>query len=406
MAIGDDVTYDYVNKIIMRAVDASPNIYTTNQLYSNIQDVFDASTEIDDQMAMSAQTPTSNTVINGWYLQEELTQYLSGGAIQTNGYDDEIRTLICGSIGWTNFIIGDIGNTLTGGDTSDTGTILDYTNTDYKIWVRMDDAADLFDVSEGYTQSGSGAATSIAASTTGEHIFSNPKSVGSLEGDPSLFIYQDSNLITSWWNTGHIDILVKVTESGVDIDSKNITVSARQWTDLYSTFSSTLTTAGQDVIVIGTKDDINNTSTEITIENFTNGVTADVSINFSYTPPFSFDVGDGGGVQPYEVQINCDSTVLTTVYEVMKWWTRWDSSIQLQSNQDGSILNGEAYRFAKSTYSEITESPLGTFAGGKAFMARSIYFINLNSGDSQAYQLIDASNNSRIPPNLQKNYIQ
>ena len=84
MAIADDVAFDYVNKIVSRSGSPSSTVYSVNALYSYIMDTFDELAQMNDQVAMSAQTPTSYTMINGWYIQEALTQYLDGGAIQTN----------------------------------------------------------------------------------------------------------------------------------------------------------------------------------------------------------------------------------------------------------------------------------------------------------------------------------
>lgn len=400
--ISDDIDFNYVNKIIRRKSGAGATVYSVNALYSYIMDTFDELAQLDDQIAMSAQTPTSYTVINGFYIQEELTQYLNGGAVQTSGYNDEIRTLICGASGWTPFVSGDVGNTLTGSVTSDTGTILDYDNTAYKVWVRMIDSGDLFDnATENYTQSGTGAGTATSVSITGETIFANPYTLGTLEGTPQLYIYQNGSRISEWWSTGHFDVLVKVTESGADIDSKAITVFGRNWTDEYTAFAITLTTAGQNAVPLGTKDDLNNQSTVGDVEDLQDGTTATIAINYSFAAPYSYDIGDGSGAQDYECQIDCDGRRLSDVYEVIKYWTRTGSAKQLETGSDGSFVNGEAYRYANSSYAEVVVSPLGTFAGGKFFGARSMYFTNLHTEDIKAFQLIDKAGVTRDPPSYQ-----
>jgi hypothetical protein len=91
MAIADDVSFDTVNKIVWHS--ANTTTYSVNALYSYIMDYFDELGLMDDEVPMSAQTPTSYTMINGWYIQEELTRYLDSGAIQTTGYLDEVHTL-------------------------------------------------------------------------------------------------------------------------------------------------------------------------------------------------------------------------------------------------------------------------------------------------------------------------
>ena len=405
MAIADDIDFDLTNFIMKRKAAASSTVYSANAVYSYVQDTFDELDHMSYNVPMSAQTPTSYTMIDGWYIQEELTQYIEGGAIQTDGYDNAttgVRTLICGATLWTPFISTDVGLTLTGGTTTDTGVILDYDNSAYKIWIRMVDSSDTFDdADEAYTSSGTGVGQSTAISTMGEHIFANPYTLGTLEGTPAVYIIQDGEVVTSWWAAGHFDVLIKITESDVDIDSKAITVSVRNWTDTYDTFPITLTTAGQNAVPLGTADDLNNTSSEATIEDYTDGTTATVAIGFNFTTPYSYDIGDGNGVQDYNVQIDCDSQRLSVVYEVMKWWTRDGSVTQLEFNSDSNFIDGEQYRYAKDTYSEVRPSPLGTFAGGKMFGARGVYFTNLHADDAQAFQLVDAGGTTRYPPNYQ-----
>lgn len=404
MAIQDDVDYDVNNKTVSRKTGAGSTVYSANALYSWLMDEFDELALLDDTVPISAQTPTSYTMINGWYIEEALTHYLNGGAIQTSGYNAEIRTLICGSSGWTNFVAGDIGDTITGSVTGDTGTLLDYDNAEYKLWIRMDDSADLFDnATENYTGAGTGLATATAISTTGETIFANFYTLGTLEGTPTLYIFQNSERADpDWWGTGHIDVLIKVSETGVDIDSKKITVFCRNWTDAYDHFEITLTTAGQNAVPLGTSDDLNNQNTEADVEDLQDGTTATIAIDFAFTTPFSYDIGDGNGAQDYEVQIDCDGQTLDKVYEVCKYWTRTGSTKTLETTSDGNNRDGEEYLSAnEGTYAEVKACPFGIFAGGKFFGARSVYFTDLHADDAQNFQLIDKAGVTRDPPNYQ-----
>ena len=67
MAIGDDFTIDYVNKRIHHS--ANQNVYTVQELYSWLMDMFDEQGAMDDEIPMSAQTPTAYTMINGWKIK-------------------------------------------------------------------------------------------------------------------------------------------------------------------------------------------------------------------------------------------------------------------------------------------------------------------------------------------------
>jgi len=399
MAIIDDIAIDTVNKIISRSASPSATVYSVNALYSVLMDQFDELTALDDTVPMSAQTPTSYTMTNGWYIQEALTKYLNGGAIQTSGYDNVIHTLVLDGT-YTSAITSDIGKQVTD-DATPVGALLDYDNTLQKWWIRTGSATPIADNSVMAIATGTGAGTALGASVEGETIFANPYTLGTLEGTPPIYIFQAGEKLTSWWSDGHFDILVKVREASVDIDSKKITVFSRVWTDLYDNFNITLTTAGQNAVPLGTFNDLNNQSTIGDVEDLQDGTVADIAIDFSFTSPFSYDIGDGAGPQNYNVQIDADGRRLSDVYEVCKYWTAEDSTKQLETNSDGNFVDGEEYRYAKDTYAEVKASPLGTFAGGKFFGARGIYFTNLHADDAQSFQLVDAAGVTRNPPNYQ-----
>ena len=397
MAIFDDVDLDYNTQRVHRKTGAWATVYSANAVYSFIQDTMDELGQLDNTMPMSAQTPTSYTIINGWYIQEELTQYISGWAIQTTWYAGVIQEIL---IDWTytSAIAGDIGKIVLD-DAVGAGELLDYNNTSQTWWTRS--AATVADNSVMTITAGTGAGDASWASISWENIFANPYTLGTIEWTPQLYIYQAGAKITGWWTTWPFDILIKVTSGWVDIDSKIITIFGRNWTDTGTNFQITLTTAGQNAVPLGNADDANNQDTEANIEDYTDWTTATVAIDFSFTSPFSYDIGDGAGVQDYEVQIDCNGQTLSKVYEVMKWWTRENSVTQLETGADASFINWEAYRYANNTYPEVVASPLGTFAWGKAFMARSVYFTNLHADDAQAFQLIDKAGVARTPPNFQ-----
>ena len=121
MAILDDFTVDYVDKKIRHT--SGTTIYDVNALYSALQDTFDELGQMDDDIPMSAQTPTEYTLINGWYMGDIDMQFLQNGAIQTNGWasDEVIRVSYTESVALSE---SDIGTTIT--TSSYTGKILDY----------------------------------------------------------------------------------------------------------------------------------------------------------------------------------------------------------------------------------------------------------------------------------------
>ena len=81
MAVLDDFTIDYVGKRVWH--ENNTNVWNVNDLYSALQDTFDELAQMDDDVPMSAQTPTEYTLINGWFMGDGDLQYLKNGAIPT-----------------------------------------------------------------------------------------------------------------------------------------------------------------------------------------------------------------------------------------------------------------------------------------------------------------------------------
>lgn len=401
MAIATEVDFDYVNKRIHRHASATSAVHSVNELYSYIQTVFDDLGQMDDKVPMSAATPTSYKLDNGWYIEEEVVRHLDGGAIETTGYTDEIHVLTLDGT-YTSFVSTDIGKQVQD-DAADVGALLDYDNTAQKIWVRIGSATVIADNSAVTINGGTGGGDAAGASATGETLFANPYTLGTLYSTIPLYVVQNSVKLTAWWADGHFDILVKVMEADVDIDSRKITVFGREWGENYTHFNITLTSAGQNAVPLGTSDDLNVTSTAVAVQaiadtNIGGDLATGVDINFN-DGAYSYDIGDGNGSQFYDIQIDCNNQRLSDVYEVTKWATRDGSTSQLENY--GVADDGQEYISFDATYPEVVTAPFGTFAGGKFFGARGVYFINLHADDAQNFQLIDAAGVTRNPPNYQ-----
>lgn len=289
MAIADDFTIDYVNKRLYHS--SGTTVYSTNSLYTYLMNTFDELEQMDDTVPMSAQTPTDYTLINGWFVDDESFKYLKSGAIKTDGHLNEIRILTLSSTAYTNAIAGDIGKTVTGASTGDTGELLAYNNTTRKWWIRMDDSADLFDDNdESITiSSGTGAGSMSAVSVTGEHLWANIYTLGTIEqhtNEEQIYVIQNGSALTEWWpdsatpDVRHIDVLIKVKEASTEIDSGKITVFLRNYpsagdADLYDNFEIDLTAGGRNAVPLATSPDLNNTSSHATVSAYT-----DISIVF------------------------------------------------------------------------------------------------------------------------------
>ncbi len=271
MAIGDDLALDFVN---LRVYHYNGNtVYDADAVYSWIVNTLDEQQNMQYTLPMSAQTPTAFSIINEWFFDvgegSEIHKYISGGAIQTSGYNGQIRKLTLEATGWHTIVAGDIGKVVAylGGSPTDTGILVGYDNTNHILYVRTTDsfsntATDITvdgDTSSDLEDSG--------GSLTGECIYGNVYSLGPIIGPPyaQLYIIQDGERIAEWsdlsnWDRGHIDVLIPYKDFGVTIDSGNITVFARQMGDEFSHFSLTLTTAGQNVAALNTVADVNDTT--------------------------------------------------------------------------------------------------------------------------------------------------
>jgi hypothetical protein len=289
--LGNRWDIDYINKRIFRDTAETPTVTDTSlALYSALQDLFDEPDQMDDPVPMSAQTPTEFSIINGWFLDDESTQYLTGGAIQSVGWGttaNRIRAISYDAT--TGFSASDIGETITGGTTGDTGTILAFDDRyaagdQGVVWIRPDDGTpttgdDFDNGTEGYTVSNSSAAgvfTNVyaaasgggTASESGDSLWANVFTLGTLVPNTTLYIYQDgAELIgrevgatNRWWGKGQIDILVKVRSTGNLIDDAELTVFARQYTKLYDNFTIDLSTGGRQPVPLAIGGDLNNTT--------------------------------------------------------------------------------------------------------------------------------------------------
>jgi hypothetical protein len=263
---------DYVAKRVFRVVATSPTITdTTLALYSALQDEFDEPAQMDDQVPMSAQTPTAFTMINGWFMDDVSTQFLTGGALTTSGWGAGVIVSISYD---TNAGVAlqasDIGLTITGTTTTDTGVILAFDErfgTELGVmYIRATvPLTDIFDnTTEAWTVGGSSAAGIMSVTyeatqaRTGNSLWPNIFALGTLVDETELYVIQDNVKLAAWWPKGFIDILVRTTEQGTETDSGFITVGARQFGALYDHFIIDVSAGGRQPVPLSTGNDGNN----------------------------------------------------------------------------------------------------------------------------------------------------
>jgi hypothetical protein len=401
-----DFTIDYVNKLVRYDGAETPphplaDMLSVNALYSFLQDTFDELNQMDNPVPMSAQTPTAYTLINGWYIDEMSIQTLKGGAIQTNGWNGQIAVLLVDGI-TTHAGASDIGKTVED-DASGIGELLHYEEidaTNAKWWIRTTSV-----IADGSTMtiaSSSADGTANGGSSTGENLWTNLYTLGTLFGTPTLYGVRDDvrmsewgTSTSQWWDTGHIDILVLIKEAGTELgddlttsDTGFVQIYNRNWTHLWDWFEIDLGPGGRQAVPLSTANDLNNQTAEGTVATWTDVV-------ISTAGPYSKDIGDGAGAQNYDYSINCGGRPLDEVYERLKWVVRDGETTQI----DG--MDGEQYVTVvgqEGTYSPIKAAPIGSFAGGTFFGARGIWIENMHNNDTENYQLIDSAGTTRNPP--------
>lgn len=221
--------------------------------------------------------------------------------------------------------------------------------------------------------------------TGGDDLWSCIYTIGNIEADCPLYVVQNGSKLTSYWATGHINILVKVMAAGTLIDSGMLTVFGRKYGDLYGHASVNASAGSINPVAIQTAEDANNATAEATVAAY--GVT----LAFGAV---SRDLGNGNGARPYECTVDCNSRTLAQVYEYLKYVTRGGSTVQV----DG--VNGERFISLDPSYAAKTESPLGTFGGGKLFGARGVWLTNYAAADAKNFLLIDSNGVTQAPPNV------
>ena len=266
---------------------------TMNQLYSALVDLFDEPTQMDDGVPMSAQTPVEYTIgkidagdNDPWYIPYETMQHLTGGALKTSGWARVVTSntgiVVVPVTSASNTIVtGDIGYDITHADL-DAGTLLDIidlgTATDYLV-IRPDSnaSANNFDSTSGNLTCNGHTAPQNATSTTGEQIWPNLYSLGTIESDTHIYVYQGAiasnnkdriysiiDQTQDWWSDGHLDRCFYIkdfkTATFPTVDGGYFTVFARKYGTKYDSYevAASITSGGRNPIPLATEPDLDN----------------------------------------------------------------------------------------------------------------------------------------------------
>jgi len=266
-------------KLVRRASGAGSTVYTTNALYTAIADAADDFQAMGFENPMLPVTPNAYTMENDYFIPRSSTEFLKEGAIEAI-WGTNVRSILYTVGGGTDFAVGDIGRQVTGGTTTDTGTLLDFEvlpDGTLLAWIRPDDpATDTFDnAAETLTCTGDGGVgntTSAAISTAGTSLYSSIQAIGSVPTATEVYVVQERFKMTDstggfqWWVTdanvslGIIDILIRVKRDSVDIAAGDVEVFARRYTSLYDNFRLNVSAGGRSALPLASAPDINNTT--------------------------------------------------------------------------------------------------------------------------------------------------
>ena len=300
--LNGDVTVAYLDETRQKRIywSGGPhNTYTMNELYSALMDHFDEPARMDNPSPMSAQTPveyTTGIIDSGdtepWHLTYELMEHITGGALRTSGWTRDLPGDGTGAIGLVvvsvtaasnNILSTDVGSTITHAD-GDTGTLLEIisdggTNDYFVIRPASNALANDFNSTSLNLTCNTRTAPQNAAGVTGEQIWANLYSIGTIESDTHIYLYQGAISDNSrarvrsandntkdYWDLGHIDMCLPIrafkTADHPIIDGGYATAYARKGTTEYAHFevSNSTTSGGRNPVPVGTKSDLNNTT--------------------------------------------------------------------------------------------------------------------------------------------------
>ena len=271
---------------------SATDFYTMNELYSAMATLLDEADTIDDGSCFSAETPVEYTTgkidqgdADPWFIQYEVMEHITGGALRTNGWTRATGTntgIVMVEVSSSTIVAADVGNDITNPTTSDAGTLLEVLTgpTNDYLLIRPDSsaAANDFDGTTGtFSCNGNTASTIEAGATTGEQIWANVYSIGTIDENVHIYLYQGTRLTTDssarlyswingakdWYENGHIDTTVALKDmtqsTWAIIDDGYVRAFARKPGDLYASFevANSITSGGRNPIPLQTESDIN-----------------------------------------------------------------------------------------------------------------------------------------------------
>lgn len=128
-----------------------------------------------------------------------------------------------------------------------------------------------------------------------------------------------------------MQFMVKVRDSGADIDNKALVFTTREWGKTFSEFRKPSTSRGNNDIPLTYVDDLNNTTASGTVATWTTITNVTAGFNL-------IDVNQDATDEGYYSEWNRDTYSINQFYERMKYITRNGETTQLYG------INGELFR--------------------------------------------------------------
>lgn len=237
----------------------------------------------------------------------------------------------------------------------------------------------------------------------GEQLYTGLKVIGSLIASSPIYIYQNGAKLTKYWadaDTANFQILVKAKATSGDTTLKNIVVFSRKYGQTYSHFDVDLSAGGEQAAALSTALDGNVAPGTMTptiaagyFHTSIGGTASTAKITLAYGDTTQ-DLGGGQGSLLHKGTITLDgSTTLADAYQALMWACSESSTITFNT------IPGWRYRVLPGqSYAENTAAPLGSFAGGKWFVAQGWWLAGVQAGDSKNYQLVSHTGVTEVPP--------
>lgn len=413
MALIDDYVINLSQKY--RRIDAAAGTkYSVRALYSLDMDLADESgvTSLAGYMAyptaFSAQTAQDITVKDGTYLTEDSYLYLSGGSVQSSGYDSEIYRLTLNASGYVNAIATDLFKVVTNG--TQTARLLYYDNIN-RIWMVRRISGTLSNNQPLTITSGTGAGTTATSGgvVTGEDGWANMFTLGTIAHHQGTY-WEQNGVVVDPVTAGYyavapttfIDVLVQIRRAGSLINSGIVTVFNRVNRDAanaidgslvgdsYDWFQVDLSGFGRNPVPLNTRPDLDDTLTNTAALNWLNGTFG--TIAFATSGPYNIDVDQDGATEAYTGRIDQDSRSNAILWSVIKYFFRKGAVTTI------SGIQAQIFTTLNGSYAVTKDSPIGTIAGGTIYYARGWAPISVAAADASRYQTVSNAGVTKNPP--------